>query len=115
MGSIFDALTPPSDESDARRGMADVLSLPDEERELVTWLLRQREVTLAEVGEHLDRDLTEAERLLVNLENKGFVERVPMTNPARFRSQRMAKHTSRLGSDLWRALDDSAGADKPKG
>ncbi|MHB8619884.1 MAG: hypothetical protein ACYDAG_09970 [Chloroflexota bacterium] len=109
-GSIFDALTPPGDDSANSHGasMMDLVGLPEIERQLVTWMLREGQVTLAEANERLGIGLAESEKLLQGLEARGYVEAVAETGPPSFRPRRPMKRASRAGSSLWRALDDRA-------
>ena len=107
--SIFDALGAGASKprKTPETGVFDLLSLPDAERGLVTWMMREGQVTLAQVSEHLGAALDDAHQQLLDLETRGYVERVGTGDPAVYRTQHLARHGSRLSSDLWRALDDT--------
>jgi len=107
-GSPFDALLPPDNSGKRAAGVMDLVDLPDGQRALVTWMMRQNEVTLAEASQQLGLSLPDSETTLLDLQTKGFVERVDQSDPPRFRPKRLVKRASRLSSDLWRALDDKA-------
>jgi predicted Rossmann fold nucleotide-binding protein DprA/Smf involved in DNA uptake len=106
---IFDALGASSSKphTTPQAGIFDLLGLPEAERSLVTWMMREGQVSLAQVGEHLGLNLDDAHQQLVGLETRGYVERVGTSDPAIYRTQRLAKRSSRLSTDLWRALDDT--------
>ena len=90
--------------------MMDLLDLPPLERQLLTWMLRSGEVSVAQVCERLQVSLPEAEALLLSLEQRGYVRQIPGADPPRFGHSPMPKTGRRLSSGLWRALDGDADA-----
>lgn len=54
--------------------MTDVLSLPDDERNLVNWIMRQSNATLAQCVEKFQQPVTEIEERLCNLIQAGFLK-----------------------------------------
>jgi amino acid permease len=91
---------------------ADLLTLPDATRRLLTWLMRHGEATAAEVAAHMDQDLAAAQLMLAELVAQGLlVERsapAPADVPAgaaRYRPQLALHRGDHLPEDLWRRLE----------
>lgn len=57
--------------------MADMLTLPLEQRQLMVWLIRQPAVTLADVAQHLGVSEVEAQQQMATLLTLGYVQVVP--------------------------------------
>jgi predicted transcriptional regulator len=53
--------------------MTDLLSLPDQERKLMNWLMRCRKANFAEVVERLGTDLGTAQEIVNQLLQTGFI------------------------------------------
>lgn len=84
-------------------GMLNLLALPDEERCLGQWVLRQGSVTFEEVVEYAGGE-ENARSLVAALTEKGFV--VPTSeNEERLRIQLPPRRPRRLPDSLWEALD----------
>ena len=64
-----------SDSLPPSRTMTDVLSLPDDERNLVNWIMRQSGATLAQCTEKFQRPATEIEGRLGDLIKAGFLKK----------------------------------------
>lgn len=56
--------------------IADVLTLPNVERRLVNWLVRQQSATLSEIAAYISQDETSTQVVLEGLIKDGFVARV---------------------------------------
>lgn len=54
--------------------MSDVLSLPDDQRQLIIWMVRQGTVTLGEIAQHLDQLEAAAQDLIDRLVEQGYVQ-----------------------------------------
>ena len=54
--------------------MADILTLPDELRTIVTWLMQQREAELPEVAALVEQDEAITRTQLAELVARGFVQ-----------------------------------------
>ncbi|MGH3146849.1 MAG: hypothetical protein ACRDTR_13720, partial [Rubrobacter sp.] len=85
--------------------MADVFALPDSQAELIGWMMRQGNVSLAEAARYSGQDEDATRALLEELEKKGLVaERVDLGGEPRFEA-RLATRRGRQGSaQLWQAL-----------
>ena len=87
--------------------MLDVLALPDGERQVVQWVLRQNGAAVSEVAAHIGQDEAAAAAALESLTARGFLERLDGDGEVRWRaritSRRAARNTAR---DVWKALED---------
>ena|SRR5581483_4279351 len=90
--------------------MADVLSLPDAQRTLVTWMMRQGDVHLDAVATFLSGTPEEAHAILLGLEGGGFVEELHDGDDETFRARAPGRRNRTVGTDIWRALADSSGS-----
>ncbi|MFK8184752.1 MAG: hypothetical protein AB8B99_15380 [Phormidesmis sp.] len=64
-----------SDSPPPSRTMTDVLSLPDDERNLVNWIMRQSNATLAQCVANFQQPTAEIEGKLSSLIKAGFLKR----------------------------------------
>ena len=67
--------------------MADVLALPDDLRQLFTWMRRQGDVSRDDVVAHAGQDADIAASLLATLVAQGFIQRVEGAEGTRYRSR----------------------------
>ncbi|MBM3135844.1 MAG: hypothetical protein FJZ89_11310, partial [Chloroflexi bacterium] len=91
------------------RHVADVLELPDTQRQLVQWLLRRGEASLAEVAAHSGQDERAARSTLAALSAQGFVREVAGEGQVRYRPQLAPRRGRQLPADIWRALGEDEG------
>jgi predicted ArsR family transcriptional regulator len=99
---------PPSDgEETPASGLTilDTLSMPDEERRLVTWLTRQREASLDDVAGYLEATTEEARSRLNELIQRGYVQKTATMDGVRYRTKMAVKPNRRIAQDIWKALD----------
>lgn len=72
--------------------IADVLTLPDVERKLINWLVRQQKATLGEIAAFVSQDEASTQTILDGLVQKGFVSCNAQSEPScyepRLRSRR---------------------------
>jgi predicted transcriptional regulator len=83
----------------------DTLSMPEEDRRFITWLTRQREVSLDEVARRLEADEAAASTRLSDLIERGFVQQVATMDGPRYQPKMAAKPNRRVAADIWKALD----------
>ncbi len=86
--------------------VADILELPDVPRNLINWMMREIEVDLMEVANHLQTDESGAKKALAPLIDKGFVREIEMKGQVMYRVRLAPKRKSSMPSNLWKALDD---------
>jgi predicted ArsR family transcriptional regulator len=94
-----------NNENAGNRSMVDVLALPDLEQELITWIMRQREVSLAEAVAHMNQAEEAVRKMLDALSNQGFVEILNQEGELRYRTDLAPKQKSRAPKKLWQDLD----------
>ncbi len=84
--------------------MADILTLPAQQRRILTWMMRLQECTLAEVAEYLGEDDQTTRRELNLLVAEGFVEEINIAGLVRYRTQVARKRGSQLPEMIQQAL-----------
>ena len=94
--------------------MADILVLPDPLRQLINWMMRQREVSLAEVAAHIGQDERVAHTMLAELTEQGFVREIEVGDEVRYRTQHAARRGRQLPEEIWQALEKGTDDPKPK-
>jgi len=92
-------------ERDRNRSMVDVLALPDSEQELVTWMMRQREVSLAEAVAHMNQEEEAIAKMLNSLSSQGFVQELNVDGELRYRTYLAPKKSARTAQKLLQDLD----------
>lgn len=86
-GGLFDRLSKEMEAREKASGLsiADVLTLPDEQRKLFDWLMRHEDVALDEVAAHSGQDAASAASEVVALVEKGFVREIEVRGETRYR------------------------------
>lgn len=92
-------------ETNSGLSMADVLILPDFEQKVVTWMVRKKEVSLAEVAAYMEQDKESISTTLNALKEQGFVKELEVEGERKYRPCLAPKHKSRASKNLWQALD----------
>jgi predicted ArsR family transcriptional regulator len=87
------------------RTMADLLFLPDTERSLMNWLLRQQSATLAEVAAHLNETEAAAQLLLKALTDQGFVQLVQQAEQSHYHPKLTVRKGRKVPPKIWDALE----------
>lgn len=108
MGGLFDRLSSElaAREKAAGLSMADVLTLPEELRKLVNWMIRQEEVGLEEVAVFLQKDEPAAGRILETLIEKGFVRELEVSGKFRYRVRLASKRKRQVPLNIWQIIDE---------
>ncbi|PSN15417.1 hypothetical protein C7293_07265, partial [filamentous cyanobacterium CCT1] len=83
--------------------MADLLVLPDAERTLVNWLVRQRGASLADIVAHTQTEPAAVQAMLDNLLTAGFFTVDEAS--ALFKPNLVSRKPRTLPDKLWNALD----------
>jgi len=86
--------------------MAEVLSLPDDVRRLINWMMRQRAATLAEAARFMQCDETAAGGRLADLVEQGFVREFELRGTHYYQVRLAPKRGRAMPADLWQALDE---------
>ncbi len=95
-------------EGDHRRRMSDILTLPDLDQQLLTWMIRQREVSLAEAIAYMNQEEEVVSIMLNSLLKQGFVQelnREGEEGEVRYRPCVAPKQSIKGSETLWQELD----------
>lgn len=92
-------------ESSTGLSMVDVLTLPDVEQRLVKWMMRQKDVNLAEVVAYMEQEEESIVTMLNALKEQGFVQELNVDGEIRYRPCLAAKQRSRDSKNIWQSLD----------
>lgn len=86
--------------------MSDLLTLPDALRDLLNWMIRQDQVTLADMTDFLGQDEASAREILADLLDKGLIRGIEIRGVTHYRVRLAPKRGGALPSNLWQALDE---------
>ena len=86
--------------------MADVVMLPDPLPRMVRYMLRERDVTLANMAAFLGQDETETQTLLGSLVEKGFVREMMVRGERHYRVRLANRRGAAPQSSIWQSLDN---------
>jgi len=92
--------------------LADALMLPETLRQLVHWMLRQGQVSLADVIAHTHQDAAGAQALLDTLIEQDVVRVIDVAGTPQYRVRLAPRRGRQLPQELWQALQqptDAAG------
>ena len=93
-------------EKAAGLSMADILDLPDDLRQLFTWMMHESEVSLQQVVAHTGQNEETTTAMLKTLVEKGFVREIDLKEEKRYRVRLAAKKWKDIPLDIWASLDD---------
>jgi hypothetical protein len=85
--------------------MAEALTLPESLRQLVTWMMRQGDVSLAEVTAHIGQDEGTARSMLNTLVKQGFVQATEVEGGSSYRIRLALRRGRKIPEEIWQALD----------
>jgi hypothetical protein len=86
-------------------GMADALTLPDPLQDLVSWMMRRDQVTLADVTAYTGKDVDVARTMLEALVEQNFVKIMKGKDELRYEVRLAAKRRRQISEEIWQALD----------
>lgn len=104
----------PSDQSSTQReasptsvgvSMADVVSLPDEQRQLINWIIREKDVTLVQVMAHTSQPEEIVRPQLEVLVTQGFLQQLEVENELHYQPRLVSKPKRQLPKDIWQKLE----------
>jgi len=87
-------------------GPIDVLALPKDLRTLIQFIMRRGEVSAVELVGELERTEKEIDTLLQSLVQKGFLVRIPDTDPPRYKAALGRRRTRQIPTGIWASLSD---------
>uniref|UniRef100_B8HXQ1 Transcriptional repressor, CopY family n=1 Tax=Cyanothece sp. (strain PCC 7425 / ATCC 29141) TaxID=395961 RepID=B8HXQ1_CYAP4 len=83
----------------------DILSLPAEQRQLMNWILRQRQATLKEIADKFQQTPEALQPLLSDLVEQGFLTLEQDGEQSCYSPRLQRKPQRRLSEQLWQKLD----------
>ena len=87
--------------------LADVRMLRDPLRELINWMTRQGEVTLAEITAHTGGNEWIGQLMVDELIEMGFVQPLEGSADPRYRIHLAARRGRQVPSEIWQSLDET--------
>lgn len=93
-------------QSAAGVSMGDILSLPAAERQIVNWLVRQREATVAQVATQIERSDEIVLELLDRLVKQGFIQYTEIEGERLYRPRLAPKRNRSVPKNIWDKLGD---------
>jgi predicted HTH transcriptional regulator len=103
---LYERLQKEIDARDKREGfaLADLLDLPDDLRGLMQRVVRRGSVSATELAPELQISAEAIGAMLETLVEKGYLERVSETTPARYKAALARKRARQLPGGIWDAL-----------
>ena len=91
-------------EKAAGLSMADLLSLPDEERTVMLWLVREGEAALDTMATELEQQSVSLQKVLESLIAQHFVRELTVRDETRYRARLTSSRRSNLPRNIWHDL-----------
>ena len=86
--------------------MADILTFPTPMRKMANWLVREREVCLAEAVAFMEGDEVGARAVLAEMVDMGYVLELDIRGEVRYRVRLARRRRREVPLDIWQALGD---------
>ena len=86
--------------------MADVLSLPADQRQVVNWIMRQGEASLNEVVTQTGQGKESVQQTLAALVDRGFLRELAFPDDPRYRPRLGARRRQKLPLNVWQTIND---------
>lgn len=99
------SMTYAADWETAGLGMGEALALPDALRQLVTWMMRQGDVSLADAMRHTAQDEGTTRTMLNTLVKQGFVQAMEADGGPTYRIRLAVRRGRKIAEEIWQALD----------
>ncbi|MBI4780449.1 MAG: MarR family transcriptional regulator [Oscillatoriophycideae cyanobacterium NC_groundwater_1537_Pr4_S-0.65um_50_18] len=99
-------MTSDSPQSPPTRSISDLLFLPETERSLINWLLRQHSATFLEIVAHLSQTPEATQRLVDDLIADGFVRAIEKKGELCYQPRLITRVGRQVPSKIWDALED---------
>jgi hypothetical protein len=95
--------------------MSDLLAFPEPVCGLLNWMIRQVQVSLADVAAWLGKDEAQAREILRDLLDKGFIREIEMRGVTTYRVRLAPKRGRTMPPNLWEALEVKAAPEEEQG
>lgn len=87
----------------------DLLSLSDEFHDVLRRIMRRGQTTAEELAQELAEPSDRTTALLAQLEDKGYLSRIPDVSPPRYRVNLGKRRSRQLPEGIWSSLADRLG------
>jgi predicted HTH transcriptional regulator len=94
----------PDFETPAEKSVADIINLPDDQRQLVNWITHQQKVTASEVATHTNQTEEVTQEQLQSLVSQGFIQEINDSGSVYYQPRFVGKQKSRLSQKIWDKL-----------
>ncbi|WP_414577684.1 MarR family transcriptional regulator [Anabaena sp. CCY 9402-a] len=98
-------ITPDFEDSASPKTLTEIANLPDEQRQLMNWIIRQQQVTLAEIATHQDISHQEAQEQIQNLISQGFIQIVNDSDTTYYKPHFASPKKRNLSQNIWDKLE----------
>ena len=88
--------------------MADILNLQEPLAGLVNWMMRQPQIDLPGVMAFLEQNETQAQALMQQLVDKGFLTEIEKGGAHYYRVRLASKKVGKLSDGVWNSMDKKA-------
>ena len=85
--------------------MSDLIELPVELRKLLNWILRQKQVNLAQVNEHIGQGDASAKALIEDAIRRGYLRQFEIRAVTYYRVRLAPRRTRGPLAGIWEMLD----------
>jgi hypothetical protein len=85
--------------------VAGLLDMADSQRDLLTWMMRQKEATAAQVAAYLGQDVNQAQATLDALLSQSLIREIVGEGNRRYQVTVAPRAGSRMKSSVWQALE----------
>lgn len=104
-GKGFNSSGARGEADDSGLSVLDILTLPDDQQQLLNWIMRQGEVKFTDVVAHLGGDEGVARTLLEVLLEQHFVQEIPGEGESLYCIKLACKRRRELPQKIWNALE----------
>jgi GTP-dependent phosphoenolpyruvate carboxykinase len=95
---------PEFEKKSPEKTIADIINLPDDQRQLVNWISHQKKVTLAEVVVYRNLTEEETQQHLQTLIKQGFIQEINESDSIYYQPRFGGKQKSKLSQNIWDKL-----------
>ncbi len=95
--------------------LSDLLDLPEPVCGLLNWMIRQRQVALADVAAWLGQEQVQAREILEDLLGQGLIREIEMRGVTTYRVRLAPKRAKTATSSLWNLLEEKAATEEEQG
>jgi len=116
MSDLFNRLQDEIDAQDQPGGLSpiDLLDLPSAISRIIKDMIRRNGMKLTEIAKSLEKSPQEAQRMLDELLQKGYLRQVKVKEEIWYKVRFAQKRNRTVSSSLWKALDEVVESDEDK-